>query len=251
MNPSARVREHVGSCSILGVIDPRVQLKFSASATSRSPMLAPLLFVLLSPPSPPSPALMKQPPPDESSESVAASEAEGENASESEGPKPAESGREGPEFLLHVGAGAELIVGRFQAYGPSLRLGAWGSSWRNHFMIGGGAVVHYSYLVDKPNQDNLHYFTFGGDMAIGGGTYEKFAVYAHLTFGGGILAAKDGATNTSLLVPGIRAAAGVGGYGYITPRFSLGALVDFGYFGTLGLDVLLTANVHFGRGTKK
>lgn len=216
-------------------------------------MLAPLLFALLSPPDLPAPALIEAP---AASEEPASDEPTGETApapttSEASPPAKERGGREGPEFLLHVGAGANLIVGRFQAYGPSLRLGAWGSSWKGHFMIGGGAVAHYSYLIDKPNQDNLHFFTFGGDMAIGGGTYEKFAIYAHLTLGGGVIVAKDGATDTKLTVPGVRAGAGVGGYGYITPRFSLGALVDFGYYGTLGLDVLLTANVHFGRGTKK
>lgn len=213
-------------------------------------MLGPLLVVLLSPPDP---TLLLEAPANAEGPVPASTEPNTEAPPPSTEVADAEEPgrrREGPEFLLHVGAGANLIVGRFKAYGPSLRLGAWGSSWFGHFMIGGGATLHYSYLIDKVAQDNLHFFTLQGDMALGGGTYEKFAIYTHLTLGGGVLAAKDGATGTSFIVPGIRAAAGVGGYGYITPRFSLGALVDFGYFGTLGLDVLLTANVHFGRGTK-
>ncbi|MFV8755467.1 hypothetical protein ACNOYE_33380 [Nannocystaceae bacterium ST9] len=202
-----------------------------------------LLALLLSPPA----ADDAGPPASESAPTETSTPAETSTTE----PAPEPSRRAGPEFLLHVAPGANLIVGRFTAYGPSFRLGAWGSSWFGHFMIGGGATLHYSYLLEpKPADDHLHFFTLQGDMVLGGGTYEKFAIYAHLTAGAGVLSAKDGATGSKFVLPGIRAAAGIGGYGYITPRVSLGALVDFGYFGTLGLDLLLTVNIHFGRGTK-
>ena len=46
---------------------------------------------------------------------------------------------------------------------------------------------------------------------------------------------------------GARAAAGLGGFGKITDRFSLGGLVDFGWAGGLWVNGMLTANLHFGR----
>ena len=144
-----------------------------------------------------------------------------------------------------------MILGRFGAYGPALRFGGWASRWIGNFMVGGGPVLHYSYLTESgPAKDHLQLFTLQGDLLLGGGRYEKFAIYGHVTLGGGIMSAKDGASGISLTLPGVRLAAGVGGHGYITPRFSLGALADFGYLGGLGVDLLITANVHFGRGTK-
>ena len=87
-------------------------------------------------------------------------------------------------------------------------------------------------------------------FVVGGGKADKFAVYAHMTVGLGVIAAKDGATGTSLVLPGIHAAAGIGAHGYLTRRLSLGTLIDFGYMGGLGVDAFLTLGLHFGKKPK-
>ncbi len=161
--------------------------------------------------------------------------------------------RTGNEWMIHIAPGANFVFSRYyKAYGPTARFGGLASRWIGNAMIGGGPVLTYGYLLDpSPAKDRIQFFTLQGDFMVGGGRYEKFAIFAHLSLGGGAAIAFDGATKTKLTVPWIRAAAGVGAYGYITPRFSLGTIVDFGYLGGLGVDVVLTANIHFGQGTKK
>ncbi len=157
------------------------------------------------------------------------------------------------QWHLLIAPGFGYVRGPRNAYsalGPSLRFGAWKLAWRKGFMIGGGPSIVYTYLFDKLGQDRLHFFTVNGDFVVGGGKADKFAIYAHLTLGGGVIAAKDGATGTSLILPGIRAAAGVGAHGYITKRLSIGALADFGYLGGLGVDAFVTLGVHFGKKPK-
>lgn len=159
--------------------------------------------------------------------------------------------RSGNEWLIHIAPGATLLRGAFTANGPSFRVGGWASRWLGNFYVAGGPVLHYGYLIDKAADDQLHLFTLQGDLALGGGIYEKFAVYAHMTGGLGVLSANDGATDTKITTLGARFGAGLGFYAYVIPRLSIGALADFGYYGTLGIDALLTVNVHFGQGTKK
>lgn len=157
------------------------------------------------------------------------------------------------QWHLLIAPGVGYVRGPRNAYsaiGPSLRFGAWKLAWRRNFMIGGGPSLVYSYLFDKLGQDRLHFLTVNGDFVVGGGKAGKFAVYAHMTAGLGVIAAKDGATGTSLVLPGVRAAAGVGAHGYITQRLSLGTLVDFGYMGGLGVDAFLTLGLHFGKKPK-
>lgn len=161
--------------------------------------------------------------------------------------------RTGTQWMLHIAPGANFVFSRYyRAYGPTLRFGGLATRWIGNMMIGGGPVLTYGFLLDpSPAKDRIHFFTLQGDFMIGGGRHEKFAIFAHLSLGGGIASAKDGTTNLRLTVPWIRAAAGVGAYGHITPRFSLGAIVDFGYLGGLGVDTVLTANIHFGPRSKR
>lgn len=157
------------------------------------------------------------------------------------------------QWHLQIAPGFGYVRGPKNAYsaiGPALRFGAWKLAWRKGFMIGGGPSLVYTYLFDKLGQDRLHFFTVNGDFVVGGGKADKFAIYAHLTLGAGVLAARDGATKTSLILPGVRAAAGIGAHGYITKRLSIGALADFGYLGGLGVDAFLTLGLHFGKKPK-
>src|SRR5690606_28189339 len=96
----------------------------------------------------------------------------------------------------------------WQALGPAARIGAWKVGWRNRFVIGGGPSLVYGYFFDRLADDRIHFFTVNGDLIVGGGKPDKIAVYGHLTLGAGVLAAKDGATGTSFLLPGIRAEIG-------------------------------------------
>lgn len=157
------------------------------------------------------------------------------------------------QWHLLIAPGIGYVRGPNKAYsaiGPGGRFGAWKLSWRKNFVIGGGPSIVYSYLFDKLGQDRLHFFTVNGDFVVGGGKADKFAAYAHLTLGGGVIAAKDGVTGSSFILPGIRAAAGFGIHGYLTRRLSLGTLVNFGYMGGLGVDAFLTLGVHFGKKPK-
>ncbi len=164
-------------------------------------------------------------------------------------PPPADTGkRKHKEWNLQLQPGGEfLIAGTYNAYGPAFRFAAWKQGWRGGFMVGGGPALHYGYMVDPAAQDRLGILTLNGDFIIGGGNYEKFAVFFHATFGLGLLHASDGATDTSFLLPGFRATAGVGGYGKITERISIGALVDFGYYTAIGIDAMITLGFHFGK----
>lgn len=193
-----------------------------------------------------------------------AASAEGGEASDAAPPaepaKPAESARPAEtrparyaQWHLLIAPGVGYVRGArnaFSAIGPSARFGAWRLHWRNNFMIGGGPALVYGYLFDGLGQDRLHFFTVNGDFVVGGGKADKFAVYGHVTLGGGVMAAKDGATGRSFILPGIRAAVGVGAHGYLTQRLSLGTLIDFGYMGGLGVDAFLTLGVHFGKKPK-
>lgn len=152
----------------------------------------------------------------------------------------------GGEFFVFpwfgIDSGNGLIAG-----GPTLKFSALRVGWYGGFMVGGGPSLHYSFMKEtKDPPDRLHWFTLNGDLMIGGGRYQKFAVYGHLMLGGGIFSGYDADTDTKIKVlPAVRALVGVGGYGHITPRISLGLLVDFGLPGTI--DALVTAGFHFGK----
>lgn len=160
------------------------------------------------------------------------------------------------EWQLQVAPGAELFVfpwlgieteNALIARGPTAKFGAYRLGWYGGFMVGGGPSLHYSFMKEtKEPPDRMHWLTLNGDFMIGGGRYQKFAVYAHIMGGLGIISAYDAETDTKLKPwPIGRALVGVGGYGHITPRISLGALVDFGYPGTI--DALVTLGIHFGK----
>ncbi len=117
-------------------------------------------------------------------------------------------------------------------------------------MIGGGPSLQYTYLFDKPNKDKVHLATVNGDMIIGGGKPDMIAAYFHLTAGLGVLSAKDGATGIKITFLGARAASGVGLYGHVAKRITLGVLVDFGWMGGLGVDAFATLGFHLGKKPK-
>ncbi len=172
-------------------------------------------------------------------------------------PEAAESGKlRTKEWQLQIAPGGEFFVfpwfgldtgNGLIAGGPTAKLSAHRIGWYGSFMVGGGPSLHYSFLKEtKEPPDRLHWFTLNGDFLIGGGRYQKFAVYGHVMLGGGVFSGYDADTDTKIKVlPAVRALVGVGGYGHITPRVSLGLLVDFGLPGTI--DTLLTANFHFGK----
>lgn len=160
------------------------------------------------------------------------------------------------EWQLQLAPGAELFVfpwfgvqgnNGLIAAGPALKFSALRLGWYGGFMVGGGPSLHYGFMKEtKDPPDRLHWLTLNGDFMVGGGKYQKFAVYAHLMLGAGIFSGYDADTDTKLKVlPAARALVGVGGYGHITPRVSLGVLVDFGLPGTV--DALVTAGFHFGK----
>jgi hypothetical protein len=152
-----------------------------------------------------------------------------------------------PQFAWVQGIGQQ----NWKALGGGLRFGAWNMAWRKRFLIGGGPSLNYTYLADSVAQDKIHSFLLNGDMAIGGGIPDKFAGYFHLMLGLGVASVKDGATQTGAVLPWGAAKAGFGLHGYIVPKFSLGALVDFGPgFGFISVDAFITANVHFGKKPK-
>ncbi|NVB43222.1 hypothetical protein G6O69_35690 [Pseudenhygromyxa sp. WMMC2535] len=175
---------------------------------------------------------------------------EGASGEELEPMPPAKVGKR--EWMLVVSPGFDYVVGPQKAYealGGGFRLGGLATKWagaKGHFLVGGGPMIHYTYLKDPDFQDVLHLATVNGDLVLGGGN-QRWALYWHLTLGFGVLSAKDAQTSSSLTTFGARAASGIGGYGKINDRFSLGALVDFGWAGGLWVNTLLTANIHFGR----
>lgn len=156
------------------------------------------------------------------------------------------------EWMLVISPAFDYVIGfknAFRALGGGLRFGGHAVSWigkKGHFLVGGGPIIHYSYLSDEVNADVLHLVTVNGDLILGGGN-KRWGVYWHLTTGFGYLGASDGATGTKLHLPGVRAATGIGGFAKIVDRFSLGALVDFGYAGGIWINPMITANIHFGR----
>lgn len=156
------------------------------------------------------------------------------------------------EWMLVIAPGFDYIIGArnsFRALGGGLRFGGHAMLWtgaKGHFLVGGGPILHYSYITDPAQKDVLHLLTLNGDLLLGGGN-KRFGVYWHLTTGLGYLGASDGQTDTTIKTLGVRAATGLGGFGKINDRFSLGALVDFGWAGGVWVNALLTANIHFGR----
>ena len=163
---------------------------------------------------------------------------------------PEDSGgkRKNKEWNLQIQAGGEFFVsGQFLAKGASFRFGAWKQLWIRGFMVGGGPFLHYSILVDPAASDTVGLLTFNGDFIIGGGKYQKFAVFFHATAGLGIGHVSDNGGDT-IIVPIGRPLAGVGGYGHITERISIGGLVDFGYYVVaVGVDAMITLGFHFGK----
>lgn len=158
--------------------------------------------------------------------------------------------RDKKEWLLVIAPGGDYITARYwRAYGGGFRLGGHALKWagsNNSFLVGGGPVLHYTFLKDPDFNDAIHLATVNGELILGGGNRKKFGVYGHALLGLGYLRAVDGSGLTINFI-GARAAAGLGGFGKITDRFSLGGLVDFGWAGGLWVNGMLTANLHFGR----
>lgn len=138
--------------------------------------------------------------------------------------------------------------GAWTALGGGGRIGAWKMGWRQNFMIGGGPVLVFNYFKDKANNDTILGATFNGDLIVGGGKADKFAVYGHLTLGLGVVSFKDGATGVSGVLPWGQGRLGVGGHYYVNEKISVGLLTDFGGgFSHLAVDAMLTLGVHFGK----
>ena len=138
--------------------------------------------------------------------------------------------------------------GAWKAVGGGARLGAWKLGWRQNFMIGGGPVVVFNYVKDKANDDTIMGATLNGDLLVGGGKANKFAVYGHLTLGLGVVSFRDGATNTSGILPWGQGRIGAGGHYYVNDKISVGLLADFGGgFTHVAVDAMLTLGVHFGK----
>jgi len=155
------------------------------------------------------------------------------------------------EWGLMLSAGPSFMVGpNWSATGAIARLGIMKHWWRNHFMIASGPSVSYWFAQDKVAQDKIHLATFNGELMMGGGTAEKFAVYGHLVLGLGYLQAHDGATNTTIKFVGGKSGAGVGAKYYIIPKLSVGALADFNFLGGLAVDAMVTLSFNFGRKDK-
>lgn len=155
------------------------------------------------------------------------------------------------QWSLQLAAGPSFMVGPgWSATGAIARFGAIGHAWRGHFLIGGGPTVSHWYARDAVHDDTIHLTTLNGDLVIGGGVANKFALYGHATLGLGYLSARDGATGIRIKMPGGRSSAGMGGHVYLGNRFSVGGLVDFNFWGGLSVDAVVTLNVHFGRKAK-
>ncbi len=109
-----------------------------------------------------------------------------------------------------------------------------------------GPSFEYSSLIETNEpKDKIHQLTFNGDFVIGGGTFEKFAVYAHLMLGIGVANVYDGEKDKKFWLPWGRIVGGVGGWIHITPGFSLGALVDLGFPGII--DAFFMIGFHVGK----
>ena len=167
-------------------------------------------------------------------------------------PEPVPASAQKREWMLVIAPGFEYIKGSrnsFTALGGGFRFGGHAIKWagkKGHFLVGGGPMLHYSYLEDRDFGDVLHLVTANGDLLLGGGN-QRFGIYWHATFGLGYLGGTDAQTNTKIKTLGARAATGVGGFGKVNDRFSLGAVVDFGWAAGLWVNALVTANIHFGR----
>lgn len=158
------------------------------------------------------------------------------------------------EWMLIVAPGFEYVdLGLARALGGGLRLGGHAILWggkRGNFLIGGGPVLQYTFLRDPEFDDSLHLATLNAEMIIGGGMQQRWAVYGHLLTGLGYARVID-ASGLTINTVGIRAAAGVGAFGKINKRFSLGALVDVGWAAGVWVNAMVTANIHFGRRGQK
>src|SRR5690606_4259776 len=121
----------------------------------------------------------------------------------------------------------------YRALGGGFRFGGHAIKWagaKGRFLVGGGPILQYSYLKDRDYDDAIHLVTVNGDLLLGGGK-QRWGIYWHLTAGLGYLSAFDAQSGAKISTVGARAATGVGGYGKINDRFSLGALVDVGWAG--------------------
>lgn len=115
-------------------------------------------------------------------------------------------------------------------------------------MVGGGPVLVFNYIKDKANDDTFLVGTLNGDLVVGGGKANKFAVYGHLILGLGVVSIRDGSSDVSGIVPWVQGRIGAGGHYYVSDKISLGLLADFGGgFGHIAVEGLLTLGVHFGK----
>lgn len=163
-------------------------------------------------------------------------------------PPPAQGLLKARELQLQVALGGEFFIFAHQAVGngPALKLSAHWLRWWGPFLLGGGPSIHYSYMFEnKEPTDEIHQLTLNGDLIIGGGILQKFAVYAHLLLGFGMASAYDGETRSKITMFWARAVVGCGAWVHLTRSISVGALVDLGWPGTV--EVLATASFHFGK----
>jgi len=150
------------------------------------------------------------------------------------------------EDQLRIGVGGEFFVflDQLVGNGPAFLLAAHWMRWWGPFMLGGGTSIHYSYLIEsREPRDTISQLTLNGEAMIGGGLYGVFAVYLHVVLGGGVAFAYDGETDTKMILPWIRAVAGLGAHVHVIPQLSVGALVDVGWPGTV--EALATVAFHY------
>jgi hypothetical protein len=139
-----------------------------------------------------------------------------------------------------------MTSNRVVGNGPAFLLSAHWLKWFGPFMIGGGTSIHYSFMIENQEpKDKIQQITLNGDFMIGGGVYQKFAIYGHVLLGGGVASAYDGETDLKLILPWIRAVAGIGAWAHVSKLLSLGVLVDVGWPGTV--EVLGTLSFHFAK----
>ncbi|MFH2008826.1 MAG: hypothetical protein ABI333_19720 [bacterium] len=163
-------------------------------------------------------------------------------------PQPASRSVRAKETQLKVEVGGEFFVFGDQMIGngPAFKLTAHWVRWWGGFMLGGGPSLRYSYMYEnKEPADYIHQMSLNGEFIIGGGIFQKFAVYAHMLLGFGAFTGYDADTDKKISFFLARAVAGFGFWIHVTRWLSLGALVDVGWPGTV--QALLSTAFHFGK----
>ena len=113
-------------------------------------------------------------------------------------------------------------------------------TWTGDRLIGGGPMIQYEGVF-APRR-NYGQFTWAGDFIAGGGKQDKWAAYFHGTGGIGFIGS-EGEFGF-----GVRLMVGVGAFGMVSERVSLGVLIDGGLWSNavvFGLDAKATLGFHF------